>query len=80
MARLRIEDLFDRLFDNEDEAIYKLAQEVLAGEHAWLEEGALQVIPDGTQLAPETPPTGRKESTGGAISGTKETTQIASGG
>jgi alkylation response protein AidB-like acyl-CoA dehydrogenase len=77
-ARIRVEDLFSRLFDNEDEAIYKLAQEVLRGEHAWLEAGALQVIPDGTQLAPEA--AGARPARPEEISGTRETTQVAAGG
>jgi alkylation response protein AidB-like acyl-CoA dehydrogenase len=79
-ARLRIDDLFGRLFDNEDESVYALAQEVLRGEHAWLERGALQVIPDGTELAPS--PRGAAASMEGEreLSGTPETTQIAAGG
>jgi hypothetical protein len=52
-ARLRVEALFDRLFKNADNSTYRLAQEVLRGEHAWLEKGALQAIPDGVRLAPE---------------------------
>jgi alkylation response protein AidB-like acyl-CoA dehydrogenase len=51
-ARLRIEALFDRVTSNEDDAIYRLSQEVLRGEHAWLEAGAAQMIPDGTNLVP----------------------------
>jgi alkylation response protein AidB-like acyl-CoA dehydrogenase len=38
-ARLRIERSFDDLFGRNDRALYKLAQRVLAGEHAWLEDG-----------------------------------------
>jgi hypothetical protein len=45
-ARRRIEVLFDQVFRNDDNATYKLAQEVLRGEHAWLERGILQVVPD----------------------------------
>jgi hypothetical protein len=51
-ARLRIQHLFDTLYENADNAIYRLAQEVLRGEHAWLESGVAQLIPDGTELAP----------------------------
>jgi alkylation response protein AidB-like acyl-CoA dehydrogenase len=36
-ARRRIKDRFDRVFDNDDDATYRLAQEVLNGEHTWLE-------------------------------------------
>jgi alkylation response protein AidB-like acyl-CoA dehydrogenase len=45
-ARRRIETLFDLVFRNDDNATYKLAQEVLRGEHAWLERGILQVVSD----------------------------------
>jgi alkylation response protein AidB-like acyl-CoA dehydrogenase len=38
MARRRIEERFDRLFDNDDAAIYRLAQRVAANEFTWLEE------------------------------------------
>ena len=51
-SRLRIDALFDRVSDNADDAIYRLSQEVLRGEHTWLEAGAAQAIPDGTDLTP----------------------------
>jgi alkylation response protein AidB-like acyl-CoA dehydrogenase len=38
-ARRRIDDRFDRIFDNDDSATYRFAQEVLEGKHAWLETG-----------------------------------------
>ena len=38
-ARRRIDERFDRIFDNDDTDTYRLAQEVLAGEHAWMETG-----------------------------------------
>ena len=37
MGRRRIEDRFDRLFDNEDEDTYKLARRILDNEYTWLE-------------------------------------------
>ena len=49
-SRLRIEALFDRLFDNADNSTYRLAQEVLRGEHEWLEDGIVDPIPDGVKL------------------------------
>lgn len=36
-ARRRIDATFDRIFDNEDDRTYRLAQEVLDGQHAWME-------------------------------------------
>ena len=38
-ARRRVEERFAAVFDNDDVATYGLAQEVLRGEHGWLEEG-----------------------------------------
>ena len=38
-ARRRVEDRFAGIFDNEDVTTYRLAQEVLRGEHGWLERG-----------------------------------------
>jgi alkylation response protein AidB-like acyl-CoA dehydrogenase len=78
-ARLRIEALFDALSHNADNAIYRVAQEVLRGEHAWLERGAVQVVPDGTDLAP--PAGGARRDTPGErhISGTDKATQLAAG-
>ena len=37
ISRRRIAARFDRLFDNDDEAIYRAAQRTLAGEFRWLE-------------------------------------------
>jgi len=39
LSRRRVAALFGGVFDNEDVATYRLAQRVLDGEHAWLEEG-----------------------------------------
>ncbi|MCR4339696.1 MAG: acyl-CoA dehydrogenase family protein, partial [Gemmatimonadaceae bacterium] len=38
-ARGRIEAKFDELYGKHDAALYRLAMQVLKGEHAWLEEG-----------------------------------------
>jgi alkylation response protein AidB-like acyl-CoA dehydrogenase len=38
IARRRVEDRFDRLFDNDDVRVYQAAQRVLANEFTWLEE------------------------------------------
>jgi alkylation response protein AidB-like acyl-CoA dehydrogenase len=42
-ARHRAEALFAELFDNDDDAAYALAQDVLAGRFAWDEEGVLDL-------------------------------------
>ncbi|HET9064323.1 MAG TPA: acyl-CoA dehydrogenase family protein [Gemmatimonadales bacterium] len=41
-ARRRVDDLFRGCFGPDDVATYKSAQRVLAGEHAWLEEGIVE--------------------------------------
>ena len=81
-ARMRIETIFSQMFRNADNAIYKLAQEVLRGEHAWLEEGALRMVPEGTRLAPPAPGAERQRPGEGdrELSGTRETTQVGAGG
>ncbi len=38
-ARRRVRKLFDDVFDNDDEAIYAVAREVLDGRFTWLEDG-----------------------------------------
>lgn len=40
-ARLRIERHFDNFFGTNDVALYKVSQQVLQGEYAWLEEGII---------------------------------------
>jgi alkylation response protein AidB-like acyl-CoA dehydrogenase len=45
-ARRRVEESFDALFDNDDVATYKVAQQVLAGQHAWLEQGVVDMPGD----------------------------------
>ena len=43
-ARERIEQHFDQLFGANDPALYKLAMQVLRGEHAWLEQGIVSYV------------------------------------
>jgi hypothetical protein len=45
-ARDRIKAHFDQLFGPNDPALYKLAMEVLRGEHAWLEQGIVSAVAD----------------------------------
>jgi len=47
-ARVRVDQLFDRFYGSNDSAIYRVAQQVLRGEHSWLEQGIA------TPLEPET--------------------------
>jgi hypothetical protein len=43
-ARRRIEDSFRSLFRNDDVRTYRVAQQVLAGEHLWLEQGLVREV------------------------------------
>ena len=40
-ARRRADQCFAELFDNDDDAAYALAQDVLGGRYAWVEEGVV---------------------------------------
>jgi alkylation response protein AidB-like acyl-CoA dehydrogenase len=75
-ARHRVKKLFHDVWENADDVTYKLAQDVLAGRYAWLEEGAVQAVPAGT-VAPgpsSTPPMERN------LSDTKVATQVGASG
>ena len=50
-ARRRADALFGALFANDDDAAYRLAQDVLAGRHTWLEEGIVDPSGDGPAIA-----------------------------
>ena len=41
-ARRRVEERFETVFDNDDVATYRVAQQVLAGQHGWLESGMVK--------------------------------------
>lgn len=59
-ARERIRIHFDQLFGANDPAIYKVAMEVLRGEHAWLEQGIVSSAAPGSKPRREpTPPKAR---------------------
>jgi len=45
-ARDRIKNHFDQLFGANDPTLYKVAMEVLRGEHAWLEQGIVSSMAD----------------------------------
>ena len=60
-ARDRIKVHFDHLFGANDPTLYKLAMEVLRGEHAWLEQGIVSSL--GLPEKPKRRPAG----SGGAL-------------
>jgi alkylation response protein AidB-like acyl-CoA dehydrogenase len=54
-ARIRVGELFDRLWNNTDALDVKLAARVLAGDYTWLEEGVLDPSIPGPWIADATP-------------------------
>jgi alkylation response protein AidB-like acyl-CoA dehydrogenase len=52
-ARVRVDALFDRFYGANDSAIYRVAQQVLRGEHAWLEEGIASPLQPEAQASGE---------------------------
>ena len=43
ISRRKVDQLFASVFDNDDDRTYRLAQSVLKGEEAWLEEGIVRL-------------------------------------
>ncbi|MFI9471740.1 acyl-CoA dehydrogenase family protein [Streptomyces sp. NPDC052492] len=54
-ARLRVEELFGRLWSNTDDLDRKVVKNVLAGTYAWLEDGVVDPSGDGPWIADATP-------------------------
>ncbi|OKK20353.1 acyl-CoA dehydrogenase [Streptomyces sp. CB00455] len=54
-SRIRVEELFGRLWNNTDELDRKVVEGVLGGTYAWLEEGVLDASGDGPWIADATP-------------------------
>jgi alkylation response protein AidB-like acyl-CoA dehydrogenase len=50
-ARRRADALFAELFDNDDDAAYALAQDVLGGKYTWVEEGVIDPSGEGPLVA-----------------------------
>ncbi len=78
-SQLRVEQLFDELFENADTDTYRLAQGVMKGDYAFMEDGIIPVISEGEKLtAPEPGPA--EAFAGEKYSGTEVATQIGAGG
>ncbi|HYW06269.1 MAG TPA: acyl-CoA dehydrogenase family protein [Longimicrobium sp.] len=75
-SRIRIKELFGRLTENADDATYQLAQGVLKGQFAWLEDGAIQAV-RGPTVPPEAATAPVKDRN---LSDTSVATQIGAGG
>src|SRR3954471_10338075 len=43
-SRRRVNKLFDDFYGSDDGAMYKVAQQVLRGEHAWMEDGIMSML------------------------------------
>ncbi|MET9374093.1 acyl-CoA dehydrogenase family protein [Streptomyces sp. NPDC002992] len=60
-ARLRVEELFGRLWSNTDDLDRKVVDGVLAGRFEWLEAGVVDASDDGPWIADATPGPSRQE-------------------
>ena len=49
---MRVDTLFDRFYGANDAATYRVAQQVLRGEHAWLESGIVGMLDEDLIDAP----------------------------
>ncbi|MEU4128972.1 acyl-CoA dehydrogenase family protein [Streptomyces wuyuanensis] len=54
-SRIRVEELFGRLWTNTDDLDRSVVKDVLAGSYTWLEEGVLDPSGDGPWIADATP-------------------------
>lgn len=54
-SRIRVEELFTRLWSNTDDVDRKVVNGVLAGTYTWLEEGVIDPSGDGPWIADATP-------------------------
>src|SRR5688572_28911911 len=79
-SRLRIKQLFSEIHTNADDSTYKLAQEVLKGNYAWLEDGAITTL-HGDTGAPPSPGAGSAGTPDkrGSLSGERVATQVGAG-
>ncbi|MFE1295446.1 acyl-CoA dehydrogenase family protein [Streptomyces sp. NPDC058731] len=60
-SRLRVEELFGRLWNNTDDLDRAVVKGVLAGTYTWLEEGVIDASGDGPWIADTTPGPSEKE-------------------
>ncbi|MGP3972459.1 acyl-CoA dehydrogenase family protein [Streptomyces sp. 8N114] len=60
-SRIRVEELFGRLWTNTDDLDNQVVREVLDGSYAWLEEGVIDASTEGPWIADATPGPAQKE-------------------
>jgi hypothetical protein len=59
-ARKRIDRLFDDFYGSNDDASYRVAQQVLKGEHTWLESGIMSMLGEASAaMSPDARPGAR---------------------
>jgi hypothetical protein len=71
---LKVKQLFNDVWDNADDSTYKLAQDVLKGRYAFVEEGAVTSIPEHTLAPSAQAPVERK------VSSERQATEIGAAG
>ncbi|WP_199552712.1 acyl-CoA dehydrogenase family protein [Streptomyces sp. N35] len=54
-SRIRVDELFNRLWSNTDDLDHKVVKGVLSGTYGWLEEGIVDLSGDGPWIADATP-------------------------
>ncbi|TLS40793.1 acyl-CoA dehydrogenase [Streptomyces montanus] len=60
-SRIRVEELFDRLWTNTDELDHKVVKGVLSGTYTWLEEGVIDPSGEGPWIADAMPGPSQRE-------------------
>ncbi|MGW7045910.1 acyl-CoA dehydrogenase family protein [Streptomyces avermitilis] len=60
-SRIRVEELFGRLWSNTDDLDRKVVKGVLSGTYAWLEEGVIDPSGEGPWIADATPGAAKRE-------------------
>ncbi|MEW2529948.1 acyl-CoA dehydrogenase family protein [Streptomyces sp. NPDC047071] len=60
-SRIRVDELFGRLWTNTDDLDRKVVKGVLAGTYTWLEQGVIDPSDDGPWIADATPGASRRE-------------------
>ncbi|THA24245.1 acyl-CoA dehydrogenase [Streptomyces sp. RKND-216] len=60
-SRVRVEELFSRLWHNTDDLDRTVVKGIMNGSYAWLEEGVLDASTDGAWIADQTPGPSTKE-------------------
>jgi hypothetical protein len=55
-ARERVDRLFDEFYGKYDAALYRVAQQVMKGEHAWLETGIISPLEPSAEARLESRP------------------------